>query len=152
MSRCINRYDCILLKDIIEHMPYDLRFVKCITRSAKRGSLLLLTTPNALSLSHIIGYLYNRLYLKNHEWVGGADRTHVRIYTPNVLSRLVMCHGFKLLKWHSIGLIPEDILCWLTLFRWEKHLNRINAIDWHFGSYFPLNRIGAGMLTLWKLS
>lgn len=143
-------YDLLFLKDIIEHIPNIDEIMHNLTKIIKNDGLALVTTPGSWSLSHFFEVLYHRYYLGDCFYVGGGDPTHIRMFSPVSLSRFMEKYGFKLIKWHAIGLIPKDIICKATAFKFRKDFNNINKLDYKIGEYFPINRLGAGMLTLWK--
>jgi 2-polyprenyl-6-hydroxyphenyl methylase/3-demethylubiquinone-9 3-methyltransferase len=140
-------YDLIICKDVIEHMADDDAWMSAASEALVPGGRLICTTQNQLSLVFLIEGSYQRLWRGNTEWMGW-DPTHLRFYTAGSLRRLVRRHGLKVKAWHSMYIIPYDIITWLTLFRLNVQINSLRYFDYLFGQVFPFNRLGFGLAVL----
>jgi 2-polyprenyl-3-methyl-5-hydroxy-6-metoxy-1,4-benzoquinol methylase len=144
------KFDVLFLKDIIEHIPDDKYFFKEIIKNLHPGGRLIITTPNIWSISYLIGYLYNKVYLRNVDWVGGDDPTHVRLYSPPVIKKILKELNVEINKWISGNLIPYDIFSWLVLLKYDIKCNWVKYFD-ILGRIFPFKYLGYDLYIKCKL-
>jgi len=81
------KFDTIVAGEIIEHVENPLLFIKnCYNLLNKEGKLIL-TTPNATSLS----------YIMNLMWCVGSDKNlcHIHAFTSGMIYVLIKNAGFK---------------------------------------------------------
>ena len=78
-------FDVILMEHLIEHVPDVGALLGECRRLLKSDGMLVLMTPNACSLGHIL--------FRQH-WRGLEVPRHLRVYTPNALSTELEKNGF----------------------------------------------------------
>lgn len=131
------KFDLIFLKDIIEHLPENIEFLKQIVNNLSKQGRLIITTPNTWSISYLKDYLYNRAWLKDSTWIGGDDPTHVKLYNPKILKKILSDLNLKIDKWVGGSLIPYDIISWILLLRVKIETSFFQHFDIILGELFP---------------
>lgn len=134
------RFDVILMKDVIEHMPDDQALLDAAASALTPGGFLVLSTQNALSLNYLLQGGYHRLLMRDRSWYGW-DPTHLRFYSPFVLHRMLKKAGLRSTRWRSLYLIPYK----LPLSHFGKEFVRLDFlsfIDRTLGRMVPYNRLG----------
>ena len=81
-----NSFDAITLSHTIEHFYSPLESIRRCHQLLKKGGKLIITTPNANSLSHQRYGVY---------WRGLEPPRHIQIFTPNSLSSIIVRAGFS---------------------------------------------------------
>lgn len=135
------RFDVVLIKDVIEHVPDDEALLRAARRALVPGGHLVLSTQNSLSINYLFEGTYQRLIRKNSSWYGW-DQTHLRFYTPMSLERKLRAAGFTSSGWRSVYLVPYKFPA-LKLSR--KQFLRFDPLRWvdrALGGVFPYNRLG----------
>ena len=135
------RFDVILMKDVIEHVPDDQGLLEDAAAAVVPGGQIILSTQNSLSLNYLLQGTYHRVLRKDKEWFGW-DETHLRFYTPMSLHRKLQAAGFQSAAWRSVYLIPYKLP---PLPSSDKKFVRLNALSWidkKLGGIFPYNRLG----------
>jgi len=90
--------DIILAGEIIEHI-YDIKgFFESAYTTLQSGCSLIITTPNAFSLVHLVKAVFGKI-VKN-------DPYHVLLYDPTTLSNLYNCY-LQTFFWGSICFYRE---------------------------------------------
>lgn len=138
---CRDRFDVILMKDVIEHVPDDQGLLREAAASVVPGGRIVLSTQNSLSLNYLLQGTYHRVLRGNKEWFGW-DETHLRFYTPMSLHRKLQAVGFESVAWRSVYLIPYKLP---PLPSSDKMFLRLDALSWvdrKLGGIFPYNRLG----------
>jgi 2-polyprenyl-6-hydroxyphenyl methylase / 3-demethylubiquinone-9 3-methyltransferase len=139
------RFDVILMKDVIEHVPDDQALLEEAAGAMVPGGHLVLSTQNSLSLNYLIQATYHRGLRRDKNWFGW-DETHLRFYTPMSLQKMLKEAGFNVLAWRSAYLIPYK-------FPRPKSFGlrfiRIDALSWldrALGGIYPYNRLGWNLM------
>jgi len=135
------RFDVVLMKDVIEHVPEDGDLLRRAAAALVPGGVLVLSTQNSLSLNFLIQGTYRRHVLGEKEWFGW-DETHLRFYTPISLSSALRGAGFEPVAWRSAYIIPYRLP---RLPGSKRQFLRIDALSWidrALGGMFPYNRLG----------
>ncbi len=135
------RFDVVLMKDVIEHVPDDQGLLGDAAASVVPGGLIVLSTQNSLSLNYLLQGTYHRVLRKDKEWFGW-DETHLRFYTAMSLHKKLQVAGFQSVAWRSVYLIPYKLP---PLPSSDKKFVRLNALSWidkKLGGIFPYNRLG----------
>jgi len=125
--------DCVVLSEVIEHLnPYYVSHAFAeVNRILKDGGVLIITTPNIASLFRRIKLLLGMQL---------QYRLHVHEYTKGEVERLLIDHGFKIVKsfytevndLSFINATPEDYLnlknYWEMLKAAIKKPTRLNVL------------------------
>jgi len=135
------RFEVILAKDILEHIPEDRQFLADLGACQEAGGKIILSTQNRLSLNYLLEGSYQRIWLKHKDWCGW-DPTHLRFYTTFSLQERLRGAGYAPLRWRGVYIVPYDILSWLTLLRKRIVLRGLKNFDLLGGRIFPFNRLG----------
>jgi len=136
-----NRFDVILMKDVIEHVPDDEGLLRRVANAIAPRGRLVLSTQNSLSLNFLIQGTYNRVLLGNKNWLGW-DETHLRFYTSMSLSEKLNSAGFTARDWRSVYLIPYKLPPVPGSKKKFTRIDVLSRIDWLLGGVFPYNRLG----------
>jgi ubiquinone/menaquinone biosynthesis C-methylase UbiE len=96
-----NTFDKIIMSEVAEHLPDDVKGLKEVCRILKMGGTLCLTVPNHnypifwdpvnWILEHVFG-----THIKTGFW-SGLWNMHIRLYTPDQIALVVEKAGFKIL-------------------------------------------------------
>ncbi len=135
------KFDVFLIKDVIEHVPNDLRLLQAAAQVITPGGKIIISTQNSLSLNYLIQGTWNRLILGDKQWYGW-DPTHVRFYTPKSLKKLLSHAGFTCRKWRSLYLVPYKWPAPRFFKRKYIRLDALSGLDRALGDRFPFNRFG----------
>lgn len=137
----IQRFDVILMKDVLEHVEEDQALLEAASRAIAPGGVLVLSTQNSLSLNFLIQGGYRKGLLRERDWFGW-DETHLRFYTPMGLNNLLKKAGFRSSAWRSVYLIPYKLPAFPGT---DKQFTRVDVLSWvdrALGGVFPYNRLG----------
>lgn len=146
-----SRFDLILLKDVIEHVPDDQGLLHAAATALAPGGKLVLSTQNSLSLNYLIQGFYHRIWLEDKDWFGW-DPTHLRFYTPTSIARKVTEVGLRTVSWRSVYLIPYKLPGLPGSRRQFLRLDALSWIDRALGQFFPYNRLGWNIILLAQAS
>jgi len=135
------RFDVVLLKDVVEHVPDDVGLLRGLAALQPPGGRLLLSTPNRLSLNFLLEGAYQRWREGNRAWLGW-DSSHVRMHTPWSLRRTLRSAGYRPTRWRGLYIIPYDIPSWLVLLRRKIVWPALHRFDLWAGGVFPFSRCG----------
>jgi len=85
-------FDFIVAKDLIEHVPNDLKVLKEIERVAKRNAKVIIYAPFDLNkFSYSTEFIVKKIF----DYSLDPEVGHLRRYTPESLSRLLKKSGLK---------------------------------------------------------
>lgn len=87
-----NGYDVIFAGEIIEHLSNPGKFLECCRNSLKLGDKLIITTPNAYSISNILFVLLQRT--SNIK----MNTQHTILFTPQLIEEIFFRYGFKIIE------------------------------------------------------
>ena len=135
------RFDIVVAKDIVEHVPEDEQLLRDLARCQAPGGTMLLSTQNSQSLNYLIEGSYQKYWCGNKGWLGW-DSTHVRFYTSASLRGKLKRAGYRANRWASVFVVPYDILSWLFLGKVRFEVPALHHIDLTLGRVFPFNRFG----------
>lgn len=135
------RFDVILIKDVLEHVPDDQALLDAAADALAPGGRLVVSTQNSLSLNYAIQGSYHRLFRGDKSWYGW-DSTHVRFYTPFSLQRKLREAGLAVTAWRSVYIVPYKLPRFPGSSRQFTRLDFLSWIDRTLGRAFPYNRLG----------
>lgn len=134
-----NSFDLIIACEIIEHLYDTDFFISELRRVLRKKGVLILSTPNLVSLVNRIKIAFGKYPSLVPEYnVGGAG--HIRAYTIPILKKQLISHGFNVVLASS-----PNITFPMINKRIPQTLKRI-AI--RLGNYFP--NIGSHMILVAK--
>jgi 2-polyprenyl-3-methyl-5-hydroxy-6-metoxy-1,4-benzoquinol methylase len=115
----MGHFDCVVLNDVIEHVPDPEALLRSLRPLLKTGGCLVASIPN-------VRYFFNVVDLAVHgRWdyteEGILDRTHLRFFTRSSMIRLLEDCGFKVESTVGInptGSIRFHLVNLLTVGRW----------------------------------
>jgi 2-polyprenyl-6-hydroxyphenyl methylase/3-demethylubiquinone-9 3-methyltransferase len=139
------RFDVVVLKDVIEHIPDDEGLLRSFARCQAPGGRLLVSTHSRWSLNFLVEGAYKRWWCGEKNWLGW-DPTHLRFYTPPSLRRLLRRAGYRTRRWWGLYIIPYNIASWFLLGRRQIRLDGLHKLDLWLGDLFPFNRLGWNMV------
>lgn len=99
-------FDIITILDVVEHLPGNpFRVLSEINRLLRKGGLLILGGPNAISLTKRIKLLVGKHpYMPFEEWCKDSYYSHYREYAPAEYAALIERSGLSVERIH---LVPE---------------------------------------------
>jgi 2-polyprenyl-6-hydroxyphenyl methylase / 3-demethylubiquinone-9 3-methyltransferase len=139
------RFDLVILKDVVEHIPDDKELLRKLASVQEPGGRLLLSTHSRWSLTFLLEAGYRRWWQGDKNWFGW-DPTHLRFYSPPALRRLLSEAGYEARNWSAVYLVPYDILSWLLLGRRRIEIEALHRVDLWWGNHFPFNRLGWNLI------
>jgi 2-polyprenyl-6-hydroxyphenyl methylase/3-demethylubiquinone-9 3-methyltransferase len=131
-------FDVILAKDVIEHLPDDLGFMRAAARLLAPGGRLVLSTQNAWSLNYLVEGFAQRRLLGRRDWQGW-DPTHLRFYTPAGLTALLRRARLEPVAWRSSYLVPQKLPRGKGRY---LRLEFLTGLDLLLGRRGPFDRLG----------
>ena len=91
-----NMFDYIFAGEIIEHVQDTDFFMREVKRILKPGGILIITTPNFLSLGRRIYYLFGKgIFMEASFTLPKNAAGHIRYFTFETLKELLLYHAFK---------------------------------------------------------
>ena len=116
----MGHFDCVVLNDVIEHVPDPEALLRSLRPLLKPGGRLVASIPN-------VRYFFNVVDLAVHgRWdyteEGILDRTHLRFFTRSSMIRLLEDCGFNVefaVGINPTGSIRFHLVNLLTLGRWS---------------------------------
>jgi SAM-dependent methyltransferase len=95
-------FDKVIMSEVAEHLPDDLKGLKEVYRILKKNGVLILTVPNSnypflwdpinFTLEHFFNY-----HIKSGFWAGLWNQ-HIRLYKPKKINNVIKKAGFKVEK------------------------------------------------------
>jgi len=92
------RFDLIFCKDVIEHVNDDRKLLVNLRRHSQENGLLVLGTHNQWSLTNLLDGTYNLFF--GDVW-RGYDPTHVHLYNPYKLTKMLKEAGFQPMSFYG---------------------------------------------------
>lgn len=108
-----NYFDKIVMSEVVEHLPSDVKGLKEVYRILKPGGVLCLSVPNANyplfwdPVNRILENIFN-MHLKSGFWAGIWNQ-HIRLYTPEAIQKVVQKAGF-------VSQVVESVTWWCLPF------------------------------------
>ena len=92
----INKFDYLIMSDIIEHLSDPELFMNNLYNSIKKiDTILIITTPNIANIFIRIMLLFGRF---NYGKSGILDKTHTRLFTLHSIKKLLQESNFYIIK------------------------------------------------------
>jgi 2-polyprenyl-6-hydroxyphenyl methylase / 3-demethylubiquinone-9 3-methyltransferase len=85
------KYDVILALEIIEHVDNIPFFLECLSKIAKKNSIIIISTINKNMASYINGIIVAEYLLR---WVPRGTHNWSKFIKPSVIANLMMLHNF----------------------------------------------------------
>ena len=129
-SLCFKReiFDIVTAFDIIEHLNNPKQMFDECNFILKLNGLLVLTTPNTNSVGLII---------KQDEWFGYRDSTHVSLLSPSEWTVLLEESGFQVINIYYDGLWDSPYFTKVPIFLQHILFKYLSTILLSFGITFP---------------
>ncbi len=139
------RFDAVIVKDVLEHIPEDISFLKSAARLLLPGGSLVVATQNAWSLNFLLEGGYRRLVRRERHWCGW-DPTHLRFYSPRSLRAALRAAGLCCLEWRGAYLLPYKMPApsWSGREFWRVDL--LSGLDRLLGRVAPFNALGWSLM------
>jgi len=102
------KFDLIFVKDVIEHIRDDIKFLKNMNHHLKRKGYIVIVTQNSFSFNYLLQGGYHILK-GNIDWCGW-DPTHLRFYNYKKLKRILIQSEFIPIKWFGHYFFPYRLL------------------------------------------
>lgn len=91
-----NLFDYVFAGEIIEHLYDTDFFLREIKRILKPDGILMITTPNFVSLGRRLYYLFGKgMFMEQSFTLPKNAAGHIRYFTFETLKELLLLHGFK---------------------------------------------------------
>lgn len=87
-----NSLDIVIMLDVIEHLDRPSTAIEEIRKVLKPNGWLYLATPNLTAITRL---------LKGRKWYGFLDKSHVSLFTPFSLQKLLQEHNFEILRCYT---------------------------------------------------
>jgi len=113
-------FDCVVLTEVLEHIANPYLLIQSCHRLLKKDGIMIVSTPNALSLKSYIDYLTLRSIthavkrLESTEMGVGTQVDHIFNWDPFSLARFFIMSGFKIKKLDFAGAYLPDKIRWLA--------------------------------------
>lgn len=118
-----NFFDCIVFNDVLEHLIDPQIILKKVARKLTPDGVIIASIPNVRYFLVLVELMVYKDW-RYQDW-GVLDKTHLRFFTQDSISRLFDSVGYKVITTKGINLLP--------LF-YKKH-HRILSVC----SFFPPN-------------
>lgn len=106
-------FDVVIGAEVIEHLADTDFFIKEVRRVLKDGGILILTTPNLVSLGRRISYLFGKdgFHEASYAFPPGAGG-HLRYFNKGMLTAFLSYYGFKVNDFTSevVNFLPASKL------------------------------------------
>jgi 2-polyprenyl-3-methyl-5-hydroxy-6-metoxy-1,4-benzoquinol methylase len=89
------KFDVIILGDIIEHVVQPLDLLKKLRKNLDKGGYILISTPNIVNI-----YPRLKIFLGSFDYedIGFFDRTHLRFFTLKTFKKMVADSGYSIVS------------------------------------------------------
>jgi 2-polyprenyl-3-methyl-5-hydroxy-6-metoxy-1,4-benzoquinol methylase len=104
------KFDKILLLDVIEHVPDSEGIVRDCLSLLRPGGQVVISVPNIANISVRVMLLFGKFELMAR---GILDRTHLRFFTRRTIAKLVERQGFTIIR-HRMTVIPLEVMIGLA--------------------------------------
>ena len=141
--------DLVLMSEIIEHLCETDTAIVEVYKILKKGGLLVITTPNLVSLINRFMILYGSVplwYEVSYKKVFGRILTrdsnpvgHVRLFTPRALDEFLTYYGFKKLTLYTM---PTSFNKTNDRFNPLRTINRLEKFILHFNNNLGTEIVG----------
>lgn len=135
------RFDVVLLKDVLEHVPGDRELLQAAAGVLAPGGCMVVSTQNAFSLNYLIEGTVRRMLFREKRWCGW-DPTHVRFYTPGSLRNRLEEAGLEVTDWRSVYVIPHKAPAPASSGRQFFRIECLSSADRFLGRAFPFRMMG----------
>ena len=88
---CRDRFDVILMKDVIEHVPDDQGLLGEAAASVVPGGRIVLSTQNSLSLNYLIQGTYHRVFARKQGMVRLGRNTFAVLHANESAQKIASC-------------------------------------------------------------
>jgi len=124
------KFDLIFVKDVIEHIKNDIKFLQNMNRHLKMGGIILITTQNSFSLNYVVEGFWN--FIRGEKRWCGWDHTHVRFYNPKSLRKNLEITGFISERWFGCYYFPYKFITALFCRIFRREYKELKCkILWH---------------------
>jgi SAM-dependent methyltransferase len=93
-----NYFDTVICMDVLEHLRYDKKVVKELTRVLKKNGLLIITVPNKDFPFSFDPINYVLKFFNTHTNAGVWGYGHLRLYKKDIFENLIKNHGFHIIE------------------------------------------------------
>lgn len=136
-------FDAVICREVVEHMSKKegINFIREINRVLKRNGVLLISTPNTISLEGLIGLMANRFLGKKWEaW----NSSHKYIYNTFEFKRVLKNTNFNVIQLKGEYYLSSNLynmaLMNYYLYIFFRNLRRFT--DEIFGNVWPFSNFG----------
>ena len=119
------RFDRVLLLDVLEHLKSPERILRQAHRVLKREGTLIVSIPNIANIAVRIMLLLGQF---NYQQRGLLDRTHLRFFTRKTARRLLEDNGYSIEAERETVIPIELVLGWSEKNIVLRGLNRLLAM------------------------
>lgn len=133
------KYDLILLKEVIEHLYDPDRAINSIKKVMKSDGIIIITTPNLSSLINrillLLGFLPMSYEVSTKKAFGKPGRFnkhegsagHIRLFTYRAIKEFLEYYGFDVVRMYTISAPPSsDLSLTNPVIVFEKVLQKIS--------------------------
>ena len=96
-------FDVVLILDVLEHTMDPVTVIKEAKRTLSKNGLMIVTVPNALNLMNRLYFLSGKfvdVFDQSHRYEDRLFTEHIRIFSKDILERLIMNEGLKMMERH----------------------------------------------------
>lgn len=105
------RFDAVLLSDVVEHVADPVRFLASLVEDARtRNASFFVSIPNFAVWYNRLSTLCGRF---EYAWSGLRDRTHLRFFTRASQNRLFSHLGLEVVEQSSTPSLVQSLAPWL---------------------------------------
>ncbi len=99
------KYDYILLMDVLEHLLNPLVVLNALKSKLKTGGLIIISIPN-MSHNTIVMEMLDGNF--TYTETGLTDHSHIRMYTPRSFSNMLSYYGYAVINYEYTYMAPID--------------------------------------------
>lgn len=141
----LGRFDLIIAKDVLEHLPEDVAFLADARRLLAPGGAVVIATQNRWSLNFLLEGGLHRLLRRERDWFGW-DPTHLRFYSPRGLRRALRSAGLCPVAWRGAYLLPYKLPAPAWAGRQFWRIDALSRLDRLLGRRAPGNALGWSLM------
>ncbi len=130
-----NKFDVILLADVLEHLSDPYEVVETLKKYMKPKSKMIISVPNIANFA----IRFNLLFFGRFDYqnFGILDKTHLKFFTKDTIERLFSDTGLKVIHFDAVAGFEVSKFYRLTVGRVTFRVRQLRSVEYLITRIFP---------------